>query len=101
MLHRQQLVIAFLLGSVASSGCKTSNSAPTTQASPAHQPTALISTAKPTTTPSDPVVLSPAETPAPGTAQALAQRATSYAQPVGPLLSQHSAPKPAEASDWP
>lgn len=39
--------------------------------------------------------------PAPGTAQALAQRAATYAQSVGPVFSQHSSSRPAEGSDFP
>lgn len=38
---------------------------------------------------------------APGTAQALAQRAATYAQSVEPVFSQHSSSRPAEASDFP
>jgi hypothetical protein len=39
--------------------------------------------------------------PAPGTAQALAQRANTYARSVEPIFSQHPASRPAETSDFP
>jgi hypothetical protein len=106
MLHFRQFVIVVITASVASLGCKSSNPSPTTQAALTHQPTAVAQGGKPTTPPANSTTGSPADAPpVPGTAQALAQRATNYAQTVGPLLSQHPAPAPppthTEAADWP
>jgi len=95
MLTARSLVIALIVATVASAGCKSSN--PSTQsalASPRSTPTQLSGR---TGTPATQPVASEAA-PAPGTAEALAQRANTYAQSVGPLLSQHGAPKASDAA---
>ena len=93
----RSLVIVLTVSIVASAGCKSSNpqggspSASTSRHSPTSQSVANAGTPTP-----QPVV--PDAAPAPGTAEALAQRANVYAQSIAPLLSQHSAPKESEAA---
>jgi len=97
MLLSRQLVIAVIVASVASVGCKTSNSSTGSQSASLPRRSAPADLGgRGGTAATQPV--ESASTPAPGTAEALAQRANNYAQTVAPLLSQHPAPKTSESN---
>ena len=97
MLLSRQFVIAVIVGAVASVGCKSSNpSGGPSSASASRQSTSSGLGVKPGTPATQPVTADAA--PAPGTAEALAQRANTYAQSVAPLLSKHATPNQSETA---
>jgi hypothetical protein len=88
MLLSRHLFIAVIVASVASVGCKTTNPSASTQSVPRRSAPSDLSGKGGTPATQG---IEEASTPAPGTAEALAQRANTYAKSVGPLL--HPTPK--------
>jgi hypothetical protein len=93
----RRLILVLNVGLLA--GCHASAPPPATSPAARSIGTNPSSPAPASPKPSETTIVDAA--PAPGTAQALAQRAATYAQSVEPVFAQHSSSRPTEASDFP
>ena len=97
MLLARHFSVVTVIATAVALGCKSPNSSTTSASDSASRQSVVARNGKAAGAATQPVVEA---APAPGTAEALAQRATTYAQSVGPLLSQHEPIKrPAASQD--